>query len=146
MSTLENVKIKPTKLVIEGQTYYIKYDFNAFIELESIYGDIDSAMKEMQGEVVIGKDGKPEMIEELDEKGNIVKDAEGKPNMVKKRKILFKVIRDFLWAGLLWNKPETTKKQAGELLEFSIFKEVMTKVGEALTAAMPKTVGEEVKN
>jgi len=50
-SNIKNVRVKPVELKIDDDIYQIKYDFNAFIELEEIYGSIEEAMEAMQGKV-----------------------------------------------------------------------------------------------
>ena len=45
MSGAKNVRVKPVKIEIDGNVYEVKYDFNAFIELEEIYGSIEEAME-----------------------------------------------------------------------------------------------------
>jgi len=160
MGNATNVRVKPTKLTIDGKDYLIKYDFNAFIELEDIYGSIDDAMKAIQGEKVFEVDEKtgeavldvegkkkPIMTEEIDKDGKKVYEADGKtPKMVQKRKISFKSIRDFLWVGLLYSDEKMTKQAAGKLLEFVNFKYVMETMIQAITASMPSEVDVEVKN
>lgn len=144
MSKAGNVRVKPTKIEINGKDYLIKYDFNAFIELEDIYGSLDEAMKIIQGELTVDKEGKP--VYEIDiETGEIAIDKEtGK--QIQKRKISFKAIRDFLWCGLLYALPAMTKNEAGKLLEFTNFKYIIENVVEALTSSMPKVVDDDEKN
>jgi hypothetical protein len=131
MSNAKNVKVKPVELEINGENYKIKYNFNAFIELEDKYGSIDVAMEKLQGEVVKDTEGKPVMIE----------DDDGKK--VEKRKFNLRVMRDFLWCGLLSDKPDMTALQAGELLELSNFQYIVQKMMEAITASLPEKVDDE---
>ena len=131
MSNAKNVRVKPVDLEIDGTVYKIKYDFNAFIELEEIYGSIEEAMEAVQGEVIKGKDGKPEMVE----------DEEGKK--VEKRKFSLKAMRDFLWSGMLFGNDKITKRQVGKLLEFGNFQYVVTEMMKAITGALPEKVDDE---
>ena len=137
MSGVKNVRVKPVKIEIDGNVYEVKYDFNAFIELEEIYGSIEEAMESMQGEIV------------LDEKGKsiIVKDDED--NDVEKRKFSLKAMRDFLWAGMLFGNTKITKQEVGKLLEFGNFQYVVTEMMSAITGALPEKIdvkADEEKN
>jgi len=131
MSGAKNVRVKPVKIEIDGNVYEVKYDFNAFIELEEIYGSIEEAMEAMQGEIVLGKDGKP----------IIVKDEDN--NDVEKRKFSLKAMRDFLWAGMLFGNTKITKREVGKLLEFGNFQYVVTEMMSAITGALPEKIKEE---
>jgi len=131
MSNAKNVRVKPVKIEIDGKNYEVKYDFNAFIELEEIYGSIEEAMESMQGEIILGKDGKP----------IIVKDEED--NDVEKRKFSLKAMRDFLWAGMLFGNTKIAKREVGKLLEFGNFQYVVTEMMSAITGALPEKVDEE---
>ena len=131
MSNAKNVRVKPVDLEIDGKVYSIKYDFNAFIELEDIYGSIEEAMAAIQGEVITGKDGKPEMV----------KDEKGKE--IEKRKFSLKAMRDFLWSGMLFGNDKITKKQVGKLLEFGNFQYIVTEMMKAITGALPEKVDDE---
>ncbi len=44
MSSVEVIRPKSTKIVIGGEEHTLKYDLNAFAELEEYYGSIDDAM------------------------------------------------------------------------------------------------------
>lgn len=126
MSNAKNVRVKPVELKIDGEKYLIKYDFNAFIELEEIYGSIEEAMQAVQGEIV---------------KGEFIEDEDGKK--VEKRKFSLKAMRDFLWAGLLFGDDKITKRQVGKLLEFGNFQYVVTEMMSAITGALPEKVDDE---
>ena len=128
MSNAKNVRVKPVEIEIDGEKYEMKYDFNAFIELEEMYGSIDEAMEAVQGEVVKNKDGKPEMIE----------DDDGKK--VEKRKFSLKAMRDFLWSGMHFGNSKITKRDVGKLLEFGNFQYVVTEMMKAITGALPEKV------
>ena len=132
MSNVKNVRVKPVKIEIDGMAYEVKYDFNAFIELEEIYGSIEEAMGAMQGEVILDKAGKPVMIE----------DEDGKE--VEKRKFSLKAMRDFLWAGMLFGDDKLTKRTVGKLLEFGNFQYVVEKMMSAITGALPEKIDNEV--
>ena len=131
MSNVKNVRVKPVKIEIDGMAYEVKYDFNAFIELEEIYGSIEGAMESMQGELVL--DGKGKSI--------IVKDDED--NDVEKRKFSLKAMRDFLWAGMLFGNAKITKREVGKLLEFGNFQYVVEIMMSAITGALPEKVDNE---
>lgn len=139
MSKSKNVRVKPVELIIDDKTYLIKYDFNAFIELEEIYGSIEEAMETVQGKVIKDKDGKPIYIKE---NGKFKLDKEGKK--LEKRKFSLKAMRDFLWAGLLYAEDETlTKKKVAQLLEFGNFQYVVEKMLEAIKTGLPEKVDDE---
>jgi len=139
MSNAKNVRVKPVEIEIDGVKHQIKYDFNAFIELEEIYGSIEEAMGAVQGEVIKDKDGKPEMVEveEKNENGEIVKVK------VEKRKFSLKAMRDFLWSGMLFGNSKITKREVGKLLEFGNFQYVVTEMMKAITGALPEKVDDE---
>jgi hypothetical protein len=122
-------------LEINGIKYQIKYDFNAFIELEEIYGSIDEAMESLQGTIVRNEDGTPVMVEFTDKDGKIQK--------AEKRKFSLKAMRDFLWSGLLYGNENITKKDVAHMLEFTNFSDIVTKMMEAVNAAMPEKVDDE---
>ena len=132
MSNVKNVRVKPVKIEIDGMAYEVKYDFNAFIELEEIYGSIEEAMGAMQGEVILDKAGKPVMIEDDD------------GTQVEKRKFSLKAMRDFLWAGMLFGNAKLTKRDVGKLLEFGNFQYVVEKMMSAITGALPEKIDNEV--
>jgi hypothetical protein len=133
MANAKNVRVKPVELNINGKLYTLKYDFNAFIELEEIYGSIDEALAKLQGEVIMDKDGKPVMI----------KDKDGED--IEKRNISLKALRDFLWSGLLYGNENITKKDVAHMLEFTNFSEITEKMMEAINASLPEKV-DDVKN
>ena len=128
MSNGKNVRVKPVELKIDNETYLLKYDFNAYIELEDMYGSIDEAMEKIQGEVILDKNGKPEMI----------KDEDG--NKVEKRKFSLKAMRNFLWAGLIFGNDKLTKVEVAHLLEFGNFQYVVEKMMEAIRMSLPEKV------
>jgi len=133
MANAKNVRVKPVELNINGKLYTLKYDFNAFIELEEIYGSIDEALAKLQGEVVLDKDGKPVIIKDKDDKD------------IEKRNISLKALRDFLWSGLLYGNENITKKDVAHMLEFTNFSEITEKMMEAINASLPEKV-DDVKN
>ena len=141
MSNAKNVRVKPVDLEIDGKVYKIKYDFNAFIELEEMYGSIEEAMTAIQGEVIKSKDGKPEFVEDEKEKGGFKLDDDGKK--IEKRKFSLKAMRNFLWAGMLFGDETLTKKKVAHFLEFGNFQYVVEKMMEAITSALPEKVDDE---
>ena len=135
MSKASSVRIKPVEIQLGGEKYLLKYDFNALIELEEIYGSIEDAMETMSGKKVFDEQGKPVM------------DKTETGEEVQKRKFTIKPIRDFLWAGLLAYKKQITKEEVASLLNFVDFSRIVEKLTEALNAAMPVVKAEdEVKN
>ena len=135
MSNVKNIRVKPVELKIDNETYKIKYDFNAFIELEEMYGSIDEAMEAIQGEIIKDKNGKSITI--------LVKDDKGKSKKTEKRKFSLKVMRDFLWAGLLYGDETITKRAVAHLLEFGNFQYVVEKMMEAIKAGLPEKEDDE---
>ena len=135
MSKANSVRIKPVELELAGEKYLLKYDFNALIELEDIYGSIEDAMETMSGKKVFDEQGKPVM------------DKTETGEEVQKRKFTIKPIRDFLWAGLLAYHKDITKEKVASLLNFTDFQSIVEKLTEALNSAMPVVKTEDdVKN
>ena len=141
MSNVKNVRVEPIKLKIGDENLSIKYDFNAFIELEEIYGSIEEAMEAVQGKIILDEKGKPEYVEDEKEEGGFKLDDDG--NKVEKRKISLKAMRNFLWAGLLFGDEKINKKKVAHLLEFGNFQYVVGKMMEAITGALPEKVDDE---
>ena len=137
---MSNANDKPIEIKIGEDVYKIRFTLNSFIELEDIYESIDKAMEALQGDVVINKEtGKPEMIDNPDTKSKIKK--------IEKRNVNFKSVRNILWAGMIPDKPEITKTEVGNLLNFKNITEIMTAVNTALINSLPEKVGEdELKN
>ena len=131
MSGVKNIRVKPVKIEIDNTVYEVKYDFNAFIELEEIYGSIEEAMEAMQGELVLDKKGKSIIVKDEDD------------NDVEERKFSLKAMRDFLWAGMLFGNTKITKREVGKLLEFGNFQYVVEKMMSAITGALPEKVDNE---
>lgn len=48
MSNIVDIKPKAAKVVLNGTERNLKFDLNAFAELEEIYGSIDAAMQAME--------------------------------------------------------------------------------------------------
>ena len=145
MSNLNNVKVKATPIELGGETYHLKYDLNAFAELEEEYGSLNRALNSLGGEKEKDSDGKVIMIEELDDDGNVVLDSNKAPKMVPQRKISIKGIRSIFWAGLLHEHPKMTQREAGALLDISNMKYLAEKLTEAMKASMPKIKDEAAK-
>jgi len=139
MSNLEDVKVKGTEVILKGDKYHLKYDLNAFAELEDKYGSINKAIDGLQGKIEKGEDGKP--LPTLDENGNIVKDKDG--NIIPRRTFSIKLIRTLLWVGLIHEKPELTEQKVGSLVEFSDLKNIIEAIGLAIQKSMPKLTKEE---
>lgn len=144
MSKAGNVRVKPTKIEISGKDYLIKYDFNAFIELEDIYGSIEDAVEAISGKKVFDENGKPVMDEVKDKDGNIEFELDGiTPKKIQKRKFMLKPVRDFLWAGMLTYHKDITKDMVTSLLSFADFQNIVEKLTDALNIAMPTAIKEE---
>ena len=144
MSKAGNVRVKPTKINIGGKEYLIKYDFNAFIELEDIYGSIEDAVDAISGKKVFDNENKPVMDEVKDKDGNIEFELDGiTPKKAQKRKFMLKPVRDFLWCGMLAYTKDITKDMVTSLLSFADFQSIVEKLTEALNLAMPAVVKED---
>ena len=50
-----------------------------------------------------------------------------------------KAVRCILWAGLIHEDPELTEQQVGNLIDIQYMQELMTSLGDAFDADMPKT-------
>jgi hypothetical protein len=136
MSKANSIRIKPVELELNGEKYLLKYDFNALIELEDIYGSIEDSIEAMSGKKVFDEKGEPVMVKSEDD---------GKE--VQKRKFAIRPVRDFLWAGLLAYRKTITKEEVANLLNFADFQFIIEKLTEALNAAMPVVKTEDdVKN
>jgi len=48
MSHVSDVKYKGAKIVLDGKEYTLRFDLNAFAELEEIYGSVEEALKKME--------------------------------------------------------------------------------------------------
>jgi len=139
MSNAKSVKPESVEITIGKENYIIRFTLNSFIKLEEMYGDVETAMKKLEGEVVTNEAGIPIMEEITDENGEV--------KTVEKRKVSFKTVRDILYAGLISVQPQITEGDVGNF-EFSDFSQIMTKLMKALTGSLPadKTEGEKVKN
>jgi len=148
MSKAANIKIKPVELELNGEKYLIKYDFNALIELEDLYGSVEDAMEAMSGKKVFDEKGAPVMEEARDKDGKDIFEADGvTAKMVQKRKFAIRPVRDFLWAGLLLYRNTITKEEVSNLLDFPNLQFIIEKLTEAINAAMPATkIEDDVKN
>jgi len=139
MSNLEDVKIKGTEVILKGNKEYLKYDLNAFAELEDKYGSINKAIDGLQGKIEKDENGKE--LPTLDENGKEVKDKNG--NVIPRRSFSIKLLRTLLWAGLIHAKPELTEQEVGSLVEFSGLKNIIEAIGLAIQKSMPKLTKEE---
>jgi hypothetical protein len=139
MSNAKSVKPESVEITIGGKTYVIRFTLNSFIELEETYGDVESAMKALSGEIIIDEATGMAVMEDItDEKT-------GEKKQVEKRKVSFKVVRDMLYAGLISAQPSITKADVGNF-EFSDFSSIMEKLMKALTGSLPESKEENVKN
>lgn len=139
MSNLEEIKVKGTDVTLKGNKYHLKYDLNAFAELEDRYGSINKAIDGLQGKIEKDDDGNP--LPTLDEKGNEVKDDKG--NIIPRRSFSIKLLRTLLWVGLIHEKPDITERDVGSLVEFNDLKNIIEAIGNAIQASMPKLTKEE---
>ena len=142
MSNADSVRTKPVELKIGDKTYHLKYDFNAFIELEDEFGSIDKALNEVQGEEVL--DDKGEKIPLLNDDNTPLLDVEG--NQLYKRTTNLKAIRFLVWAGLLFENDAITLKDTGSLMEFSNMAYIFKCVMQAVTGSLPKKEKTDPKN
>ena len=124
MSNAKSVKPKSVMVKIGEDSYVIRFTLNSFIELEEMYGDVESAMKALSGEIVTDDAGTPIFEDVTDEDGNV--------KQVEKRKVSFKAVRNMLYAGLISAQPNITKIDVGNF-EFGDFSGIMSKLTEALT-------------
>lgn len=131
MSNVDSVKAKSTPIELDGGTYHLKFDLNAFAELEEKYGSLREALKALGGEEELDEEGKPIII--------TVKDKDtGIERKVPSRKVSIKGLRAIFWAGLLHENPKMSEREAGALLNISDMTYLATKLTEAIKAAMPK--------
>lgn len=138
MSNVKDVRVKAVPIELEGKTFHLKYDLNAFADLEDKYGTIRNALDSLGGKIEKDDEGKVIMVDELDEDANVVMDDEGKPKQVPSRKISVKGLRTIFWVGLLHESPDMTEREAGALLDISHMKYLAKKMGEAMRASMPE--------
>jgi len=147
MSNLEDVRTKGIPIELGGKLRHFKYDLNALAALEEGYGTINDALRKLQGEIDKDENGEVIMIEEKDDDGNIImiKDKDGKevPKQVPQRKFSLKLLRTFVWAGLLHEDESLTERAVGAMLDMKSLGSVMPKVTEAITAAMPVLTDKE---
>jgi hypothetical protein len=135
MSHVNEVLIKPVELKINDRVLYLKYDFNAFIELEDKYGSIDEAFKQIQGEDILDKDGNKIPVFKEDGKTPML-DNDG--NQVYKKNISLKSLRFLVWIGLKGMQKNITLEDAGELITFSNMSYIFTCVNNAITSSLPE--------
>jgi len=121
MSNVRDIKVKAPEIVLsDGEVRHLKYTLNGLAELEEIYGSVEAAFEMLE-------DDKPS-------EGNEVP----KP---KKKKM--KVVRDVLWAGLLWESPNLTKEEVGNLIDLQTMQDIMVSMGEAFGNSMPAAKEED---
>lgn len=48
MSNVKDVRIKPIKIMLDGEEHSLCYDLNAFAELEEKYGTVEKALQAME--------------------------------------------------------------------------------------------------
>jgi hypothetical protein len=137
MSNLEDIKVEGVPIELKGTTYYLKYDLNAFAELEEKYGSLYKALKSLEGTDEKDDEGNVIMTEDRDDDDNIILDKEGKPKKVPRRKISIKAIRTIFWAGLIHAHPKMTELEAGALLSIADMSTLAEKLGEAIKVSMP---------
>lgn len=127
MSNVQDVKVKGVPIEIEGKVYHLKYDFNAFADLEEKYGTLTEALNALGGEIQKDPDGKVIMITDPDT---------GKEEPA--RKVSIKALRSIFWAGLLFENPSITEREAGALLDLNTIKRIGPQLAKALKASMPE--------
>lgn len=136
MSNVDDVKVKGVPFEIRGTTYHLTYDFNAFAELEKMYGTLRDALKALGGE------------KEVDEKGNVIMQIDPETGKVKidpetgeeepVRKVSIRALRSIFWAGLLDESPNITEREAGALLDLNTMQIIGPQLTVALKASMPE--------
>lgn len=136
MSNVDDVKVKGVPFEIRGETYHLKYDFNAFAELEEKYGTLRDALKALGGEEEVDEEGN--VIMQIDpETGKVVIDPEtGEEEPA--RKVSIRALRSIFWAGLLDESPNMTVREAGALLDLNTMKIIGPQLVVALKASMPE--------
>jgi len=139
MSNLEDIKAKGTEVILSGNKEYLKYDLNAFAELEERYGSINKAIDGLQGKIEKDEDGKP--LPTFDENGKVAKDKDGQD--IPRRSFSIKLLRTLLWTGLIYAKPDLTEQEVGALVDFSDLKNIIEAIGKAIQNSMPKLTKEE---
>jgi len=127
MSNVQDVKVKGVPIEIEGKEYHLKYDFNAFADLEEKYGTLTDALNALGGEIQKDSEGKIIMVIDPDT---------GKEEPA--RKVSIKALRSIFWAGLLFENPNITEREAGALLDLNTIKRIGPQLAEALKASMPE--------
>ena len=127
MSNVQDVKVKGTPIEIEGKIYHLKYDFNAFADLEGKYGSLTDTLNALGGEILKDPDGNNIMV---------VDPETGKEEPA--RKVSIKALRSIFWAGLLFESPKITEREAGALLNLNTMKTIGPQLAEALKASMPE--------
>lgn len=133
MSNLEDVRTKEIAIELGGKLRHFKYDLNALAALEEGYGTINDALRKLQGELDRDEDGKVIMT----------KDADG--NEVPQRKFSLRLLRTFVWAGLLHEDESLTERDVGAMLNMKSLGDVMPKITDAIEASMPQLTNEEKK-
>jgi hypothetical protein len=100
MANANDVRIKPIPITLDKpRTLY--FDFNAFIELEEIYGDIKTALEGVEG-------------------------------------LKLRPVRDMIWAGLLHEDENLTRKQVGKMLHPNNIEEIALKIAEGIGISLPE--------
>lgn len=107
MSNVNKVRAKEVPIKLEGRFRHLKYDLNAFAEMEGDFGSINEVMDRLRS-------------------GSM------------------KAVRDIIWAGLLHEDNELTKRDVGSMIELGDLEELTPKIVEALQSALPQ--GEEDDN
>ncbi len=122
---VSNVKDVSISIQLDKERY-IRYDMNAFIELEEKFGSIQDALEVMES---IDPEKKAKR-----EKGKIVPRQD------------LKIIRFFLWAGLVSEDETLTERDVGRLIDFRNITDVAAAITNAIDGAMPELSEEDIKN
>jgi len=133
MSNINDVRVKGIPVNIGGKDRNFKFDLNAFAILEEEYGTVMDALNAFKGEVDKDENDKPVMI----------KDKDG--NEIEQRKFKLKPIRTLIYAGLTHEDDNLTEKQVGAMLDFKSLPDIVEKLTEAITGAMPELTDKEKK-
>lgn len=118
---ISNVKDTSTWVKLD-KNRNLRFDMNAFIELEDKFGSIQDALDALQ-------------------KIN----PEAKAKKGQKRQDL-KIFRTFLWAGLVHEDEALTEKDVGKLVDLNNIGEVANAIMSAVDAALPEVDEEDIKN
>lgn len=119
---MNDLKIKPVKIMLDRERNLIM-DLNALEELEDLYEDWPTIYKPgaKEGEKIAITDPLEKALESLS-------------HSVKK----IKHIKNFLYAGLVYEDPSLTPKKIGSMLSLRRIDEIADQIWLAISQGMPK--------